>query len=79
MLPESKKNERSSYSGCVLTAEAEWSVKLQMRDRSACSDYVLAAENADDRQARLQRLRTCVCRLKRMALPQARPAMLCIH
>ena len=41
VLPGAKKNEWSNYSGCVLTAEAEWSVKLQMRDRSACSDYVL--------------------------------------
>ena len=39
----------------------------------------LAAEHADDRQARLQRLCTGVRRLKRMALPQARPTMLCIH
>ena len=39
----------------------------------------LAAEHADDRQARLQRLCTGVRRLKRMALPQARSTMLCIH
>ena len=39
----------------------------------------LATEHADDRQARLQRLRTCVRRLNRMALPQARPTMLCIQ
>ena len=31
------------------------------------------------RQAVLQRLRTCVRRLKRMALPQACPTMLCMH
>ena len=39
----------------------------------------LAAKPTNDRQARLQRFCTCVCRLKRMALPQARPTMLCIH
>ena len=39
----------------------------------------LAAEHEDDRQARLQWLRTFVHRLKRMALPQARPTLLCIH
>ena len=48
----------------------------------------LAAEPTDDRQAVLQRLRTCVRRLKRMALPRAidtrsmlglAPQMLCIH
>ena len=27
-LPGAKKNERLRYSGCVLTAEAEWPVKL---------------------------------------------------
>ena len=60
--------------------EAEWPVKLQMRDRPACNDYVrniwmerLAAEPTDDRQAVLQQLRTRVRRLKRMVLPQARP------
>ena len=39
----------------------------------------LAAEPTDDCQARLQRLRTGVRSLTRMALPQARPTMLCIH
>ena len=39
----------------------------------------LAAEHADDRQARLQWLRTGVRRLNRMALPQVRPTVLCIH
>ena len=39
----------------------------------------LAAEHADDRQARLQQLRTCVRSLTRMALPQARPTILCIY
>ena len=37
------------------------------------------AEHADDRQARLQWLRTGVRRLNRMALPQVRPTVLCIH
>ena len=40
---------------------------------------ILAAEHADDRQARLLQLRMYVHRLKRMVLPQARPTMLCIH
>ena len=41
----------------------------------------LAAESTDDGQAVLQRLRipTCMRRLKRMTLLQARPTMLCIH
>ena len=61
-LPGAKKNEWPNYSGCVLTAEAEWPVKLQMREgQLAVITYV------------------CVCRLKRMALPQAHPTMLCIH
>ena len=32
-----KKNKRLHYSGCALTAEEEWPVKLQMRDRPVCS------------------------------------------
>ena len=39
----------------------------------------LATEHADDRQARLLRLRTSVHRFQRMALPQACPTMVCIH
>ena len=39
----------------------------------------LATEPTDDRRALLQRLCTCMRRLIRMALPQARPTMLCIH
>ena len=39
-LSGTKKNERTNYLGCVLMAEAEWLVKLQLRDRFACSGYV---------------------------------------
>ena len=39
-LPGVQKSERLHYSGCVLTAEADWPVKLPMRDRLAGSGYV---------------------------------------
>ncbi len=39
-LPGVRKNEKLHYSGWVLTAGAEWPIKLQMRVRPTCSDYV---------------------------------------
>ncbi len=69
-LPGAKKNERLRYSECVLTAEAEWPVKLQTRDRPAARSKEerevallriraygrsrMASETADERQARLR-------------------------
>ena len=46
----------------MLTAEAEWPVKLQMTVRPVCSDNVAVCAD-----------------YKNLALPQARPTMLCIH
>ena len=50
---------------CMKQLERLYSCRayIQMTDRPSCSGYV----------------RACVRRLKRMALPQARPTMLCIH
>ena len=58
-----------------------FSLALQVLYRCLRTKQVkrLATEHADDRQARLLWLRTCVHRLKSMVLPQACPTMLCIH